>query len=251
MELLKNFLNKINNKLKIYALLSVIVCLAAITILWWFEKESVDSYYEKVDVVTKNVEETADSNLEEVKDYYADVSEITTVNAITGDYSQFIFVGDSRYEGMKFLAEEDDVFVCERGVGYDFLNSNYYTITSLADENTAVIIGLGVNDNLKTAWEDYIALVSRLEENTDCQIYYMLVNPVDEALEYYSGYSVTNEDIDFFNGKLIEGFDSSIGIIDTNSYLKSVGFETKDGIHYTDETYRMIYEYIKGSIKVN
>ena len=112
-------------------------------------------------------------------------------------------------------------------------------------------IGLGVNDNLKKKWEDYIELITRLADSTNAQIYYMLVNPVDEDLEYYSGYSVTNSDIEYFNQMMVEGLDPSIGIIDTNSYLKSIGFETKDGLHYTDETYQTIYEYIKGTIMGN
>ena len=45
-----------------------------------------------------------------------------------------------------------------------------------------------------------------------------------------------------------EGFDSSVRIIDTNSYLKSTGFNTVDGLHYDDSTYKKIYDYIKSNV---
>ena len=34
----------------------------------------------------------------------------------------------------------------------------------------------------------------------------------------------------------------------TNSYLKEIGFETQDGLHYVDSTYESIYNYIKSDI---
>ena len=62
------------------------------------------------------------------------------------------------------------------------------------------------------------------------------------------GYTVFNEQIDKYNKLMQEGFDSNVRIIDTNSYLKSTGFNTVDGLHYDDSTYKKIYDYIKSNV---
>ena len=76
----------------------------------------------------------------------------------------------------------------------------------------------------------------------------MLVNPVDEEQETYSGYHIKNDDIDYFNQEIIDRLDENVIVIDTNSYLNAIGFETQDGLHYTEETYENIYNYTKSQL---
>ena len=57
-----------------------------------------------------------------------------------------------------------------------------------------------------------------MSQTFDCQIYYMLVNPVYEEQETYSGYHIKNDDIDYFNQEIIDRLDENVIVIDTNSY---------------------------------
>lgn len=165
----------------------------------------------------------------------------------TKKYSRYVFVGDSRYVGMSGFAEQEDVFICQVNMGYNFLVDKMKEIKKNCDSDTALIIGLGVND-LKYSSDNYISKINEMAETLDCTIYYMLVNPVDENAEKSSGYTVKNEDIDTFNKKLVNGFNKKVKIVDTNSYLKEVGFDTVDGLHYTTETYQNIYNFIKDNL---
>ena len=45
-----------------------------------------------------------------------------------------------------------------------------------------------------------------------------------------------------------KSLNDKVTIIDTNSYLLKDGFNATDGLHYDDETYKKIYEYIKENI---
>ncbi len=161
------------------------------------------------------------------------------------DVSKYVFVGDSRYVGMKDYANEDDIFICEVGEGYNFLESNIDNIkSSVIDENTVIIIGLGIND-FTYNFDSYVVAINALASEVPCQVCYMLVNPVDEDIIQYNGYDIKNDEIDEFNNRMSIELDPSVKIIDTNSYLKNNGYRTEDGLHYETDTYKSIYDYIK------
>lgn len=161
------------------------------------------------------------------------------------DYERYIFVGDSRYVGMSACAGAQDVFIAEVGEGYAFLLRQLDSIRSQCSEKTAVIIGLGVNDMSGDFSQKYIQTLNQLCAELPGDVFFMSVNPVNEGIEQKNGYHITNMSIDTFNEKLRAGLDGRIGFIDTNSFLKGDGFVSTDGLHYNNETYSKIYDYIK------
>lgn len=161
------------------------------------------------------------------------------------DYSKYVFVGDSRYVGMeKYSDPYKDVFISEVGVGYSFLTQNMSKIIAECDSDTALIIGLGVNDLVNCT--QYISTINDLAVNTDCQIYYMSVNPVDDITAQSHGYNMNNSSIEEFNSTIKAQLNDDIVFIDTNKYLNDDGYESTDGIHYSESTYEKIYLYLKG-----
>ena len=159
------------------------------------------------------------------------------------EIKKIVFVGDSRFVGMSQLKECEEIVLAEVGEGYHYFCLLQDSIKS--EEADTLVIGFGVNDlhNIKK-YVDYV------NENFSeiPEIYFLTVNPVDEAKESQYGYSVTNKEIDEFNEYLQE-HSGIYEILDTNSYLNDIGFSTKDGIHYTNETYLNIYEYIMENIR--
>lgn len=158
----------------------------------------------------------------------------------------YMFIGDSRYVGMCQFAQDNDVFVAENARGYEFLEEKLSYIYENADESTILIIGLGVND-YAASYRKYISTVNKLADELPCRVCYMLVNPVEEEKEIPYGYTVYNEMIDEYNALMAAGFSESVHVIDTNTYLKETGYNTADGLHYDDETYKKIYNYLKSN----
>jgi hypothetical protein len=171
---------------------------------------------------------------------------IATDTDIDSSSKRYIFVGDSRYVGMKKFAQSDDVFIAQVGEGYYFLASNMNKILEYVDKNSILIVGLGVNDYASN-YKNYIKVMNELADTLDCKVYYMLINPVDEDKEALYGYSATNEMIDKYNALIKAGFNSKVGVIDTNTYLKEDGFYTSDGLHYDDNTYKKVYNFLKSN----
>lgn len=161
------------------------------------------------------------------------------------DYDRYVFVGDSRFVGIsKYYNPEEDIFIAKIGEGYSYLMQQMSTINYYCDENTALIIGLGVNDGHANA-ENYITTLNEMADTMDCQIYFTSVNPVDEAFAAANGYNVKSEVIDEFNEKARTQLDDRIVYIDTNQYLENINFETQDGLHYTEYISEKLYNYIK------
>jgi hypothetical protein len=171
---------------------------------------------------------------------------ITTDTGVDSGSKRYIFVGDSRYVGMEKFAQSDDVFIAQVGEGYYFLASNMNKILEYIDKNSILIVGLGVNDYASN-YKNYIKTMNELADTLDCRVYYMLINPVEEDKEALYGYSTSNEMIDKYNALMKAGFSSKVGVIDTNTYLKEDGFYTSDGLHYDDNTYKKVYNFLKSN----
>ncbi len=186
---------------------------------------------------SEETEEIAESSLDE------NASDDASQQGVT----RYIFVGDSRYVGMSVLAQADDIFIAEEGMGYYYMVEHEADIKAAIIPGSVLIIGMGVNDVKSNVTDLYIQKINEWAQTLGISVYYMLVNPVDEATEAQHSYDITNDEIDEFNAALKAGL-VGVHIIDTNSYIKNEGFVTRDGVHYNTETYQKIYSYIRAQV---
>lgn len=95
-----------------------------------------------------------------------------------------------------------------------------------------IVSNLGVNDLYNI--DKYLLEYQRISECGD-RLILMSVNPCDGKR------NSLNTEIDNFNTKLST---SEFEYLDTASYLKTDGFSTSDGVHYTKDTYIKIWNRI-------
>lgn len=158
----------------------------------------------------------------------------------------YILVGDSRFVQMKYVFDIDEYdncyIVCKSAMGLNWLkNDAIKQIYEIIEDNQdigkwVILSNLGVNDvhNASKYLEFYDSINT---ENID--IILMSVNPAGE------NYPKMNEKIQAFN-EIIKNSDYQY--LDTNSALKKDGYEAPDGIHYTKETYRYIFDMIANEL---
>lgn len=167
-------------------------------------------------------------------------------NGISERVDNVIYVGDSRFVGMdSYTKKGKDFVVAKVGMGYNWFTSDAMSsIQSIKDANTdvtdwTIVSNLGVNDLHNIT--NYISKYQEMQNNGD-NIVIVSVNPTDK------NHNSLNSDIDAFNDKL-KG--SGLTYIDTNSVLKSDGFETSDGLHYKKDTYIKIWNEINKGLVSN
>lgn len=138
----------------------------------------------------------------------------------------------------------DDIWSCRESMGLDWMQqTGIPNIENNIQQGSSLVILMGVNDLYQA--NNYISYLNSNAtswKNRGANIYFVSVNPTEGS------YNSLNADIDSFNQRLRAGLTSNITYIDTNSYLKSNGFSTTDGLHYTNDTYNDIYNYIKSRI---
>ena len=154
---------------------------------------------------------------------------------------QLIFVGDSRTVGMGDAEEEigdSCIYIGAVGEGYHWFTD--FGMTQMEEAmkdypDAPVVLNLGVND--LDMIDRYLELYRTFSDSyPDRSFYYMSVNPVTEKSAH-----VTNMEISAFNSRLRETFPEQY--LDCNTYLMVQEFESADGVHYSEETYRMIHDY--------
>lgn len=151
-----------------------------------------------------------------------------------------ILVGDSRFVQMKdSVGDNPCTWIAESGKGYNWFNENAVArIDNCVGKGSKILINLGVND--AGNHQKYLALVNAKAEewvNKGAKVYYASVNPV------WENPYVTEEQVEYFNAQMQGGLSGNIQWIDSNSYLKSIGYKLVDGLHYSAETYQNIYVY--------
>ena len=175
------------------------------------------------------------------------------------DYS-YIFVGDSRtvmaksaYNNTKEENTKDTniFFIGKIGSGINWLKESAIqdVENTIANEQRKghtpiVVFWFGVNDldNINCYIEFY---ENFSKEHDNCMVLLPSVGQVDEKIEEKNGYKVKNKDINIFNEKLDEAF--GFQYIDIQSCITkeyTVG-NTKDGVHYDEDTSNRYVDYIK------
>ncbi|MDO4271371.1 MAG: phage tail tip lysozyme [Candidatus Saccharibacteria bacterium] len=164
---------------------------------------------------------------------------------------RFIWVGDSRTEGMRdAISNGDNVWVAKSSTGYDWFNSEAAAkvTESLGDEDkakdTTIVFNFGVND-LNNA-DNYITKLNQLIggdwKNAE-EVIVMSVNPVIDGKN-----AASNAAIEEFNNKLKNGLSNKITYKDTYTDLKSELQESdfdEQGLHYTEAIYKKLYNMIR------
>lgn len=149
-----------------------------------------------------------------------------------------LFVGDSRTVGMKEIIEEINC-IAQVGAKYELISQNDSIIRNTNSD--CVVICLGINDYVNSS--KYINYANSLGEELRIPVFYVTVNPVDEQKVKEIGYDLSNKYVEEFNEKLKEKAQSYI-VIDTYSYINETGFFARDGLHYDNDTYQRIYDFI-------
>ncbi len=169
---------------------------------------------------------------------------------------QIIWVGDSRTLGLrdalhKTERADNDIFVGKVGEGVHWFQEEGISEMDeaiRANPDLPVVMNLGVNDPqlvdeyIETYWEV-------IKAYPDTSFYILSVNPLDEEFLLEDGLveDAVFEDINSLNVarmnvRLKEEFASRY--IDSASYLKSDGFDTVDGLHFSTETYLKIHDFV-------
>ncbi|MDO4522605.1 MAG: hypothetical protein Q4B57_05590 [Eubacteriales bacterium] len=177
-------------------------------------------------------------------DVSAPVQETEQSKSAAAAEHHLVFVGDSRTIGMRDAVMDSCIYIGAEGEGYDWFSSkgvNDLRQVLDADPVQKVIFNLGVNDPENISL--YLTLYQELlTEYPKTSFYMMSVNPLDDN----KGFNTTNAMIEDFNADLRESFPDHY--LDTYSYLRNSGYETVDGLHYTENTYQQIHAFAVGSV---
>lgn len=172
---------------------------------------------------------------------------------LSAERTGFIFTGDSRIRRLNLTVDlkskKDTFVVCKSGMGYNWFVSqglpqiNNIMKSKKSIDKWVIVSGWGVNDlwNRNTYINRYKSLLKNEWKGVD--LYLMSVNPVDGAmLSKYGGISSFNSGIRYY----VDNSSAEIKYIDTSRVMKSKGFGTVDGLHYTESTNRLIYNTVRG-----
>ena len=187
-----------------------------------------------------------------------------TTGSILKSSANNIIIGDSRTVGMCVtmtgqggtacsynssgpLYSGNDIYVAQGAMSYSwFASSAVPAVNAIIAKNPDVtynIISLmGVNALLSNI-DQYIPLYNSLStgEWSKHNLILVSVNPVDEVIEAEHGYSTRNSDIVSFNNQLRSGVTGrNVKYCDTYNLIYG-NMGTGDGLHYSGDTYRTIY----------
>lgn len=161
-----------------------------------------------------------------------------TAPHIDSEYGECFWVGDSRTVGLAMNVNID--YIAKVGAGIRLFRENADTIYALREKT--VIINLGVNDLDTNAYINlYNSMPDEFLDNN--KVIVMAVNPCNGSYQYL------NSRIEAFNAAVSSALDPRITFLDTYSYLNWGGFSTRDGLHYSNDTYINLYNFVMDSIK--
>lgn len=162
----------------------------------------------------------------------------------------YVWVGDSRTVAMKTAVGKDganDRWVAEEKANYKWFNSDGVSgVTSKLKPGEIIVFNMGVND-LNDA-QQYIDRLKELAKGDwkDHKIIINAVTPVDDK----KSARAKNAAIKEFNDKLRNALSgiSNISFTDASSQISSNLKTGKEGVHYTDDEYKKIYNAVKNDV---
>lgn len=163
------------------------------------------------------------------------------------DKADLIIIGDSRMVGLDSAVSTDAKIIAKVSMGLKWLNNTAMPeARNYIDDDSVIVFCLGINDmyNVNKYVTAYNSIKQEFPNNRVC---FLSITPVDEVKEAKYGYSVTNDNVMNFNQKMK---DQLVGIeyIDGYTFLMQNGFESGDGLHYSGNTYRQLYDYMVNSL---
>ncbi|MDO5336460.1 MAG: hypothetical protein Q4E89_03215 [Eubacteriales bacterium] len=199
-------------------------------------------------------------------------------------YQHVYIIGDSRTKRASAFLEpyvQNVTFIAEGGMGLSWLRGDssspnlpggYERLIEALNKNqtstgrkSAIVFNLGGNDLYNgLGYAQYMNSIAASLKNFNCDLYYMSVNPVNEAMMrlYYemigNVYPKTETQVTSFNRILRNRLNYNYyKFIDTCSYLRMTGWRSVehagyfDGLHYSQATYQKIYNYMMTQIEKN
>lgn len=246
---MKGYEMKIRNYLTIlFALLAIVALLGLAGFMTYYVADESNPIKQQIDEILPMDQVMEFLHLDDTTAAPAISAEVSTEvesNAPAASKAHsFLFVGDSRTLGMKDAVNDNCTYIGAEGEGYSWFSTD--GVLALSDSlgsnpEQTVILNLGVNDpeNINI----YIDLYKDLMNDYPTTAFYVLsVNPLDEDTDF----NTTNEMIELFNATMKSSFPDEY--LDSYSYLVKEGFETVDGLHYSEATYQKIHQFVADQI---
>ena len=186
-----------------------------------------------------------------------------------------VLVGDSRAYNLATLVcglEENDsgiiigpmgkdYVICAGGQSFSWMSDHEREIDEQAAENTAIVIGMGVNkcqpfkgetvdefaERYSAQYADWLNKKAVLWESRGAKVYFCSVNPIGDQKAADYGYEIRDEYVRRFNEAIIPKLNDNVKFIDTYSQVYDIlasGKGTDDGLHYHAYVYEIIKDYI-------
>ena len=163
---------------------------------------------------------------------------------------RIIWVGDSRFVGQsQYAKDNNDTYIAKVAMGYNWFNSTAVPqVNAVKQAGEAIVVNIGVNDMNSSA---LCARLNQLAESDwkDCNVIFMSVNPVNDSKAAAHGYSVRNSQVVAFNNYMKQHLSSKVQYLNTFSVINDNSYNyTSDGVHYTADGYKAIYNKAKSSL---
>ncbi len=207
--------------------------------------------------------------------FFPDSSHLDQVpNEMPEYYSsnKILIIGDSRMVGASKVVSLDNVFfVAKNGTTCNYLWEEAVPeaeaiLKQYPDDHFTIFLNLGINDLDRWEWENrqkevdskticdadtYADYYIKLKEKWPTHnFFFVSVNPLDEDVlksgKYKDLKMSTNQKVEEFNAKVASKVtEKDTFYCDTFHQLIDEGYETTDGLHYSEETYKDIIEKIE------
>ena len=163
---------------------------------------------------------------------------------------RIIWVGDSRFVGQsQYAKDNNDTYIAKVAMGYNWFNSTAIPqVNAVKQAGETIVVNIGVNDMNSSA---LCARLNQLAESDwkDCNVIFMSVNPVNDSKAAAHGYSVRNSQVVAFNNYMKQHLSSKVQYLNTFSVINDNSYNyTSDGVHYTADGYKAIYNKAKSSL---